>query len=411
MQNKWFTLVELLVWISISMILMISVWALVSGWINNITRQEKTLQNSWDFSDFERKLNNIFSNIDTSFEPKITSSWVIIKINQNYDQGGFAYIWITWSTITDWNWIYCNSWSEDINTNHIFIKTFIPKFDISTQKSHKINWIWKWIFWYNEIPKEWIDPNKVYLNNPTWTASWTINWNNIKFISDTLNNRILYKSWSLVYELLNENDWINEPTWLYYDNSEKALYIANSWKWEILKYSSKKHLNAPNLILSWITDWIYDLEIISNTWTTVYSSWSINLQETNTISETFQSWNYYAKISTWSTILYYPYFTQGDDNILTKEDNSLEIYSWWLNYPTEIDSSLNITEYFTWSLSNMDYDDNYDYILKTPIKELKIDWDNSKKLLNLSLIYYKKYNCYNLDEKIERTLILKKNFR
>jgi hypothetical protein len=34
-----------------------------------------------------------------------------------------------------------------------------------------------------------------------------------------------------------------------------------------------------------------------------------------------------------------------------------------------------------------------------------------KKLLNLELKIFKKYNCYNLDEKVERTFILKKNFK
>jgi len=153
MNNKGFTLVEILVWISIWIILMISVWVLVSGWIKNIISQEKIIQNTGNFSTTEIKLNNIFSRIDTSFEPKTTSSWVILKINNNFDEWWFVYIWSTWSTISNWNWIYCLSGSEDTNTSHIFIKSFIPDFNIDIQKSHTINSIWKWIFWYNKIPK------------------------------------------------------------------------------------------------------------------------------------------------------------------------------------------------------------------------------------------------------------------
>jgi len=57
MKNKWFTLVEILIWISISMLLMVSVWILISGWIQNITDQEKALKNSDNFSITQNKLN------------------------------------------------------------------------------------------------------------------------------------------------------------------------------------------------------------------------------------------------------------------------------------------------------------------------------------------------------------------
>ena len=248
MNRKWFTLVEILVWISISMILMVSVWVLISWWIKNITNQEKTIENTWNFSNFENKLNNYFQNIDTNFIPITTSSWIILKVNKNYDEWGFIYIWETKTPLDNWNWIYCYSWSENPETNHVFIKNFIPDFDIDIQKSHTINWVWKWFFWFNKITETWVEQDEVYLNTPTGSVSWW--W--IIFISDTLNNRVLYKSWSRVYELLNEKDWLKEPTWLYYDLWD--LYIANSWNKEILKYSSKNITPIPSLTLTWITE-------------------------------------------------------------------------------------------------------------------------------------------------------------
>ena len=51
MQNSkyWFTLVELIVGITISMILMVSVWIFVSSGMQNIFNQQKSLENSSHF--------------------------------------------------------------------------------------------------------------------------------------------------------------------------------------------------------------------------------------------------------------------------------------------------------------------------------------------------------------------------
>lgn len=438
MNNKWFTLVEILVWISISMILMISIWFLISWWIKNITSQEKIIKDSWDFLSFESKINNYFQNINTNFEPIKTNSWIILKINQNYDEWGFIYIWETKSPLIENSWIYCSSWSETVETKHIFIKTFIPEFDIDTQKSHIINWIWKWFFWYNEVPETWLELDEVYLNNPTWLeSSWSID-----FISDTLNNRILYKSWTKIYELLNKNDWLLEPTDLKIISWD--LYIANSASWEILRYSSE-NIVSPELNINWINwnnitefkisfynqDWdknisindISDIEIENHTilvWDNYNISWNEltftfswwtnhnftdNYIKINNLSDFSSSWTYYIKLDINNK--FYKYFTQSDDNILTKDDNSLEIIDNSNDYYTKINSIWNYNKFS--DNSDKIYNRNYDYILKSPIKELNIDYTD--QLLNIELKYYKKYNCYNTDEKIERTLILKKNFK
>ena len=436
--NKWFTLIELLVWISISTILMISVWYLITGWIKNITSQEKILQNREDISVFQSKLNTIFSNIDTNFIPVKTASWIIVRIKQNYDEWGFAYIWET-----PQDKLYCLSWSENTQTNHIFIKTFIPFWaNFINSKSHKLNWIWRNIFWYTEIPQEWLELNKTYLNNPTWTASsWGIN-----FISDTLNNRILYKSGSKVYELLNREDWLSEPTDLKIINSD--LYIVNSWNWEILKYSSK-NIPTPDLTLTWITnnnitdfqisffnqEWSFNLsntpnlnDFSFNYWVNTWINDAIN-RISNKIIYTFSWWTVLNNVNdikienltdfTWTWTYYvkldindkfYKYFTQWDNNLLTKDDNTLEslVKDW--KYYTKINSDWNYSNYSPNS-DNLSYNKKYDYILRNPIKILNIDFDNSNKLLNFKLDYYNKYNCYNLEETSSKTLILKKNYK
>ncbi len=435
--NKWFTLIELLVWISISTILMISVWYLITWWIKNITNQEKVLQNSRDISDFQNKLNTIFSNIDTSFIPIKTASWVIVKIKQNYDEWWFAYIWET-----SQDKFYCLSWSENTQTNHIFIKTFIPFWtNFTDSKSHKIDWIWRNIFWCSEITKNWLEANKIYINNPTWiTSSWGLN-----FISDTLNNRILYKSGTKIYELLNGEDWLSEPTDLKIINSD--LYIANSWNWEILKYSSK-NIPTPNLTLTWITNKIinsfsikffnqnwdkninspilksyftftnytkqdWDSISISNSkltysfsgWIDKVFSWDITISN---LTDFTWTWTYYVKLDINNK--FYKYFTQWDDNLLTKDDNTLESLVKDSKYYIKINNDSNFENYSPNS-NNLSYNKNYDYILRNPIKSLDKNYNFANKLLNLELDYYNKYNCYNLEEKSSKSLILKKNYK
>ena len=478
MNNKWFTLIELLVWISISTVLMISVWLLISGWIKNITSQEKILQHSWEFSDFEFELNNILLNINTSFTPQIvenwTNTWVILKINNIFDKWWFIYIWNTSTSTNNWNWIYCLSWSEDINTNHIFTKSFIPfeeswedvftsdlkdiirsellniipaKLYSSYQKEHiikDIHWntiIWKWIFW--DKFENWTSWTNIYLNSPTGiTKSWKI-----LFLSDTLNNRILYYNTDTdkIYKLLDESDWLLEPTGLYYDSTDNSLYISNSGLGEILKYSSENISTNPNLTLTWVTltdsdftvslynsnsneniTWItnitfntyskqiWDLINISNNDIKYTFSWSIAKTLTNEIitiswiSNTLtNTWTYFVKLD--KNNQFYPYFTQSDDNLLTKDDNTLEIVDSTLKYPTWIIDSSTFINFIDWTYENLNYNSDYDYILNSPIKDLDIKY--SDDILTIKLIYYKKYNCYNLDEKSEKTIILKKNFK
>jgi len=542
MNNKAFTLIELVVWITISMMLMVSVGIFVNNWMANIITQQKVIKNTDELTQFT---SNIYTAINLmqswSIFPAKTASWIIFKRNINLWEWGFSYIWTTISNIDwNWDWIYCESGSEDLLTKHILLKNFIPfeehnsdstnedvfnnynsilksKLTLSWHQSFqkeniiKKSWnivIWKWVFW-NKF-EEWSSWKDIYLNWPTWL---TILWSNILFISDTLNNRILYYKINEdeIYTLLDEADWLNEPTWLYYNDSEKALYIANSWKWEILKYSSKSETNKKiniDLILDenindikkidlefypWITSitkpnqtsdinfnstittstdyftWsenkityrfsnfndnyeTYDNKPCSWPYTKYYEesndiikeeinscpSWTWTLRKyrtTNTINKNSwdnikittandvewidftTNWVYYIKLNIdWNTIYsrYFPHFINSDDDILTLDDNILEVVESWLNYPTWLwwDSWIKYNEFWkSWrNFSNQTIDDDKsDIILKTPINSLDIykeDW-----LVTFLLKYYKKYNCYNLDDKTERTYLFKKNLK
>ena len=520
MKHKAFTLIELVVWITVSMLLMVSVWIFVNNWMANILTQQKVIENTTNLTDFTSQIHSSINLIESwSIFPTKTLSWVLFKRNKEYWNWWFTYIWTTISTTdSNWNWIYCESGSELTNTKHIFIKNFIPFEEegenifndynsiltwsitswwntyTSYQKENIIKkWndiiIWKWIFWNKFI--DWAYWTGIYLNAPTWLAMS----GNILFISDTLNNRILYYDTNSqrIYKLLDETDWLNEPTWLYYDSSNKALYISNSWNWEILKYSSKSESSTP-LTLTWFSENINKIEI-NFTWNTLpnlNTTWNWTI--TNSFSDSYKkyinnkilyysinkwieenksecnwksNWDYVfdtnettkpiiyctkswswqtltypintvSKIKienlssfsdTWSYIInlklynnsdlkfnkYYPYFTKSDDNILTKDDNILEVYKSNLKYPTWIwyNSWIKYNEFWNKSWRNFNIVnftlDNNDTTLKSPIEKLETFIENES--LTLKLSYYKKFNCYNLDDKTIRTYLFKKNLK
>ena len=547
-----FTLVELVVGITISLLLMTSVWIFVSSGMQNILNQQKVLKNTGDFSVFVRNLYSHFEPASTpDFNPQITSSWVIFRRWLYFWDGWLSYIWTTPTPIIGDDGIYCLSGSEDTNTDHIFTKSFIPYEEIwedifsnfdntlssqvvwtdtyrSDYQNHTITKngdiiIWKWVFGDDFTHGE--TGTGISLNSPTWlTLIWTT-----LFISDTLNNRILYYNTSSnhAFKLLDEKDGISEPTGLYYDSW--VLYIANSWKWEILSYSSiteskeldinfelSKNINNLKKIEIEFFNWITNItnpisnatdkaqfnfaginkqmdyltgnlnkieyyfsnfwngfETLTNQWcstnyTSYYESgWDIireQISNCNSSTGTIQryrgnnfddllfgntisirtnsdvtgadftaTWTYYTKLSLhWDTDIhegYYPFFTESDADIRTPWDNTLKTITWWLIYPTgiqlvgwqlrvnefgtrkqktiDLDGTLVSSIDLTW-FNDLIYNPNSDAILNTPIESLNTNYSNN--LLTLILKYYKKYNCYDLNEKIERTFILRKDF-
>ena len=529
MNYKAFSLIELIVWITISMMLMVSVGVFISSWMQNILIQQKVLENTDNFTNFATNLHTSFNLIQSWSIIEKTSSWILFKRWQNFWEGGFTYIW----TQTQ-SWIYCESDSEDPETNSIFIKNFIPfeernsdntnediftddSYEIkvlrsklilwyqSFQKEHviKYSWntiIWKWIFWDKFI--EWASWTDIYLNSPTWIVK---DWN-ILYISDTLNNKVLYYKINEdeIYTLLNESDWLNEPTWLYYIDS--TLYISNSWRWEILKYSSKSSIdrklnidftinqsinnlkkfeiefftwitditnpnNLNDFTLNWLTKytdyltwstnkityWFSDFNnnystIVNSICTSDYekyyeesdniikeevtdcnsSTWTIKKYKSNiyqnisnainiqigttavTWTNFSTNWNYYTKLNLiWDSNYseYFPHFTEWDDDLTTPDDNILTIHRTNLNYPTWIWWTWNSDYNEFWNLPywNLTYHTT-DTLLLTPIKSLTIT-NSANELITFLLKYYKRYNCYNLDDYSEKTFLLKKNLK
>lgn len=413
--NKfWFTLVELIVSVSISAILMIWVSLFVSDWVKNITNQKVNLENNEDFTKFKYFFWDTMNSQVSYATWFTTNSWVLFRSEKNYYRWWFTYIWEKFFT-----GIYC-SWTENDSTKHIIIKNFIPfesviwNWDIFTWKNYSdwtysssyfswtiqnawnsfswtyfwpsdiVFWNWNdmyvsdtinhtilkfdknntslsgqiiawisWNFWNNFV--SWANPTRVNLNNPTWLAFW----DNVLFIADTLNDRILYISASwLIYELLNRDDSIREPTWIYYDSSTKTLYISNSWSREILSY-----------------------------------------------------------------------FWWSDSNVFTKPDNTLKVITWSLSYPTWIKfdwtniiysdflerkiktislawNQISSTNLQNFDFSKIVYNKYSDYLLYTPIKSFNYNYYSN--LFSLNLEYYKLYSCIDSKSNISRTYLFKK---
>ena len=458
--NKAFSLVELIVWITISMILMVSVGIFVNSWMQNIFIQQAAINNASNLNDFAKDVYNTFWNLENTWSIHLTNSWIVIKSAREFDKWWFSYVWIT--QIDEY---FCWNDSEESITNHVYIKNFIPFEEsgesinsptwyldiltwsvthnsinyISYQKEHKItddSWniiIWKWVFWdsFNEgVAWTWI-----YLNSPTWMAS---DWD-VLYISDTLNNRVLYLSWWLIYNLLDDTAWLKEPTWLYYNNLQDMLYISNSWKWEILRVSSE-NISTPDktLSFSWVTenniseiyidffknwqphninslnidtsdfnndsddDKNYNNNVLSYSfmsWASIetknFNSWNTYDIELSNINNFSEPWNYSIKLVIWSTEKMYYFFTQWDDKIYTKWDNKIITYNSGLDYPTWITSPSNINEFDINNLNDLKVDKFNDIILKSPVESLNVS--NDSWLINIILKYYKNYNCYNTD--------------
>ena len=532
MNKNAFTLVELLVGITISILLMTSIGVFVSTWMSNIVLQQKIVNNN-------QKFNTHISDIQEMFKSSqwlvgIYSSGVLLKTSQNFDRWGYSYIWT--QEITDH---YCQE-PDTQNTQHVFTSSFIPFEEIgedintnfsdiessevtvwsivyrSNMKNHQILdvtnnvvAVWKDIFW--DKMSEWSVWTGVFLNSPTGMVQ--ADWNLV--FSDTLNNRILYLSWGLVYTLLDQKNGLKEPTGLAY--SWGILYISNSAKGEVLKLSSEEYLSSnPDLNINFTPEWAFNADrfrvqiftgSINLTWPSSISdvtvdnpnaadevivvwnnldyyfinnfasesvqasctgvwlieSWediinctmsgtwelanrdsktfvsganySIDIQNITPLLSTYQ--HYYSKLTfkNWTNSTYqkyFPYFTQWDGDIFTKDDNTLEVFTWGLDYPTGLGFNswnlvINTFEDRTVHTFNVDWthvwSDSWilnpfsewafnDYtissILDNPVNDINIT--NAGNLLNIKLDYYKYLNCHNPDEKVKKTLLFKKSF-
>ena len=568
--KKAFTLVELIVWITISIILMASVWVFVWDTLRTFYAQEKAIDSSINYLNFYKKIQNIFEVSYDDSSVNLFSSWVLFKLWKNYYKKWFSFIWEK-----SFENFYCFSGAEDIETKHLIVKTFIPfewiwadifawtNYSSWNLKTNYFSWtviwedVWKYL-WPTDIYKNgtdiyisdniwnsilkngeiiiWWKNNEswrtvfsgsqnlfwtwIYLNNPSWLTygEWKL------FVSDTWNNRILaYDIFTKqIHKILGENDWLNEVTWLFYDNSLKRLFISNSASWEILEFSSPLFSSNPDLNIkitpesnfiaqrfslefytgsiaipnsfelrwpdnvssvsfSWITnseDFIktssnkldyYFVEYNNNEssqpwcnnkpyelilWNPVkcisYWTWKTSTAQ----SKSFIYWNTYEinisniipkfnwdgsdyvilSLFDWNNKKYeeyFYYFKQGDNRVFTTDDNTLKTIASSLGYPTGISFNWNnliVNDFISrkqktislnWNIlsqinlddfdfSSLAYNKYSDFILKMPISNLKLDYTDG--LLTLISKYYKSYDCYNIDEKIEKILFFKKYF-
>lgn len=398
-----FTMVELIVGITISMLLMISVSIFVGNGIKNITNQKVIIENDSKIKEFTKSLYESLNAIDKSFLVTNLSSGVLFKVNKTYDKWWFSYIW---EKTLDQH--YCLSWSESEETNHIDLKTFLPfeweGSDIFAWLSFSSNWVssnmfswtinnlktlvwptdvtfwawnqayvsdtlghsiyefdktnigptikkiaWKEVFW-DEF-SDWTVWTGVFLNNPTWLEFATIWWDPYLFISDTLNDRILYLNLAdkKIYKLLWREEWLKEPTWIYYDDAMKTLYIANSGKKQILSYSSswsfedntslsftpKNNITSINkLEFSFFFDsWVSNPSLTNPT--TIWSfSFNPDIKDEDYLTGSLNKLIYY--FSDYSTLIRNNYPCSSD----------------WYYFSGAIDSPLKITgcNWSTWSL-------------------------------------------------------------
>ncbi|MDD3302720.1 MAG: hypothetical protein PHN31_04125 [Candidatus Gracilibacteria bacterium] len=303
-----FSFVELVVSITISMILMFSVSIFVQNGIKNITSQNTIFGNYLQIKQFTNDVYESFSYIDNSFLPVNLNSGVLVKIFKDFDKGGFLYV-----GQGNFDKLYCQSGSDSEITNHVYLKNFVPfegfsgdlfagssfdngliktnmfagsinnatgilvgptdvafgngnityvsdtlnhsvyRFDKTNISSTMTMVVGKGMF--GDEFYDGLNGTGVFLNSPTGLSYSTIGGTGYLFISDTLNDRIIYMDLSdnKVYKLLGRDDGIKEPTGIYYDDSLKTLYIANSGKKQILAYSSSGSFK-DNINLSFSED-------------------------------------------------------------------------------------------------------------------------------------------------------------
>ncbi len=445
---RGFTLIELIVAVTISTVLMSSVMFFITSGIKNISIQKSTLENTKDQDMAIQQLYNAINGAENKSQLKTFSSGALVKIQKNLYTWGFMYIWEKQKR--DY---YCNSWSTIRDTNHLVTFPFIPfegewgdiftgvstdvssiqtkffsgsimlwatkllwdytsptgvasfgvdryiadtgghqilKYNITTPAVAWVRVVGLWVSW--DSMQEGKNGNAISLNSPTWLAVWE--WK--LFISDTLNNRILYYDivTSRIYTLLWSEAWLDEPTWLYYDSIQKALYISNSGKWQILRYQSLQVVTPPSLTLS-ITPGRNVL------WVDNFSLDFFTTSSTLSANPTFTGFNSWADYFTGTTDRFDYYFT----DFLTLESSSGDIPIAWCSWRTsyflefgnlkkEVQSCSTAA---TWSV------DKYSGTLNTDLlagNTYQIQFNNIVGTFTGTKTYYVKLGLFDGDTKV-----------
>ncbi len=254
-KNKnWFTLVELIVTITIITIVFMILLNIAPSFINHFLEQKNKLkfQQSFMLDNFylNNKITNSFKLLSnySSWTYKRTNSYLTLA-NKNWDfPYSFIYLWDNeWKILENWEkkWkiIVKNTflYSDYVKVgNNIYYTNpwehTIYKYDIMLNDSILVYWT-KGQYWYNNLDK-WL------FNTPTWI---TYDWENTLYISDSWNNLIRtiniinWNIWKIAWNEFKSgyNKWetkiiwtdlseslFDYPTWIvFYDNN---IYLSDT---------------------------------------------------------------------------------------------------------------------------------------------------------------------------------------
>ncbi|MDD2565930.1 MAG: prepilin-type N-terminal cleavage/methylation domain-containing protein [Candidatus Gracilibacteria bacterium] len=458
--NFGFTLVELLIAVTLSALLMTSVMIFTGANIRNSKKNEKILSNSNKNYSFETKLLEVTGNIDTNGIYNSGSSF------GSYSSGIFLStkgpnLPITFIGIKTFTG-FCDSFSGSASATGT-INRLVIKEMLSENNSHSGTTN----YYINR------DKNSIYtsgsilavgtglkgnslsssgtgteLNNP----SAIIENSGILYIADSGNNRILSYVISTggIYEIANNKNGISNPTDIYYSG---ALYITNAGAGNIIKitdgmgtgdkldtsfkvpknitfdkiefiFNGIANISSPtssgSFTFSGISTGTEDIVSTGTTLTYFFSGTTRTINSGTTYGVTINSispyptstGSYSVKVNFLSGVivqdsLNLPYFIKGDGITTTMKGNTIEVLSGGIIYPNNITSitarDSTITNYN--SLLNNSF--GIKTISELPIKDFNYNVDGN--ILSIKVSYYKYYDCLNekhiIKEKIYKKLL------
>lgn len=465
-----FTLIEILVWVSISVIIMISVGVFVTSGIKNITIQKSILNQESEYISLFQDVSEVF---DSQFDVISYSQTGLLVKTEGFKLGkpllyDFSLQTFTGECLSDINketkYLQMKNYNPFVLNSGPFTGSYL-KHEIYHSVQGKI--VWKGIFWDNF--QELALGKDILLNNPGWLSR---DGAQKTYISDTGNNRVMYYSGTKVSSILDFDKWLYQPTGLLYDSLSKNLFVLNSGKKQLLKVSSasgtispihiseeiKKDLTFDTLSLevldNFTLQWTYNTGSFIFSWVSTGTGDSVSLSD-NILTYTFSGAQNISSGSTFSLSIpsftgtfdgygasylqlkfynagaqvyqkIFPYAIHSDINLLTTPDNNIEILTGALHgYFTDISVSganlllkdyinktqliLSKTGAFISSWILLWTIPNFETTIKKydlKIKDMQVS--HSWNLLGIKIEYYKNFNCENEDENILKTFLFKK---
>lgn len=242
--NSWFTLVEILVSITISSIIMLWVSVFIVSGMNNIILQKDILSRWSSGAEIFNNLEKIFQNgvviLKSTWELKIRSAYYTMwdPVYYHIETEKKDYMCKNWD-IQELDFLQISNYNPYLIEDSKYTINYIDQnlYDIS----------WNKVLWTNVFSdkfKYWWTGDEIWLNN----ISGITKYNSYRFIADSGNSRIFYiDNNNKVYPYLWISDGIYAPTGIYYSQEAGALYILNNFWSEIIKVSSNWH-SIPNTL-------------------------------------------------------------------------------------------------------------------------------------------------------------------